>query len=199
MHAHRSVFTRLTLLLALGAGALTCAMGSASAALGPDGKEAITVTEAPFGTFGRSVTATYFIDAPMQAVFDALTDYGHMAEFMPMVDEAKTLQVRPNGATVSYHLRYLKFFDIVEIDERVYQRPRHITWHAIEGPLKVSDGSWTLSPQGKSTKVVYQTDVDAPIPVPPALVGYMLKQGLSDVLQAIRLRVESGGKWKKPR
>ena len=68
----------------------------------------------------------------------------------------------------------------------------------IEGPLKVSDGSWTMTPQGKGTRVVYQTDVDPGIPVPPALVGNLMKRGLPEVLTAIRLRVESGGKWKKP-
>ncbi|MNS71629.1 Polyketide cyclase / dehydrase and lipid transport [compost metagenome] len=174
-------------------GAMAPAMAGTPEAAG------ITVTDAPFRTFGRSVTAVYHIDAPPIAVFEVLTDYAHMADFMPMVDEAKPLAVRPNGATVRYHMRYLRFFDIVEVDERTYDKPRRITWHATEGPLKVSDGSWTLTPEGKGTRVVYQTDVDPGIPVPPAMVGHMLKQGLPEVLTAIRLRVESKGTWRKPR
>jgi uncharacterized protein YndB with AHSA1/START domain len=183
-------------LVAFTTGTLAVAERPVHAAEAADG---ITVTDAPFRTFGRSVTAVYYIDAPPLAVFEVLTDYAHMAEFMPMVDEARPLALRPNGATVSYHMRYLKFFDIVEIDERTYDKPRRITWHATEGPLKVSDGSWTLTPQGKGTRVVYQTDVDPGIPVPPAMVGHMLKQGLPEVLTAIRLRVESKGTWRKPR
>lgn len=193
---HRCLAVVSSVAIALG----SAAIWTASPALAEPttaGHQGITVTEAPFGTFGRTITAAYYIDAPPAAVFDVLTDYAHMGDFMPMVDEAKALRVDSNGATVSYRLRYLRFFDIIEIDERVYDRPRRITWHATQGPLKVSDGSWSLTPRGKGTHVLFQTDVDPGIPIPSALTGALMKRGLPEVLTAIRLRVESNGKWKK--
>lgn len=158
----------------------------------------MTITDAPFQVFGRTVTATFLIAASPKAVYDVLTDYAHMAEFMSVVDEAKVLALHSKGARVSFRVRYLHFFDIVEIDDRTYEPYRRITWHAVEGPLKVSDGSWTLSPVGKGTKLIYQTDVDPGMPLPSALTGMMLRRGLPEFLHGIRLRAESGGKWRKP-
>lgn len=156
------------------------------------------ITERAFQAFGRSVTAVFHVNASPKVVYGVLTDYAHMPEFMPMVEEVKTLENRPKGALVSFRVRYLRFFDIVEVDERTYEPPNRITWHAIQGPLKVSNGSWTLTPERGGTRVIYQTDVDPGIPLPSSMTGMLVKQGLPEFLNGIRLRAESGGTWKKP-
>jgi ribosome-associated toxin RatA of RatAB toxin-antitoxin module len=155
------------------------------------------ITESAFQAFGRSVTAVFHVKASPKVVYGVLTDYAHMPEFMPMVEEVKTLESRPKGALVSFRVRYLRFFDIVEVDERTYEPPTRISWHAIQGPLKVSNGSWTLTPERGGTRVTYQTDVDPGIPLPSAMTGMLVKQGLPEFLNGVRLRAESGGTWKK--
>lgn len=175
-----------------------CVAVFGSAALGAEPTLAVHVDEAPFGHFGRSVTARFRVEAPPPVVFGVLTDYAHMAEFMAMVDETRVLEARPMGAVVSFRVRSMNLFDIVEVDERRYEGQRRITWHAIQGPLKTSDGSWSLAPDGRGTAVVYQTDVEPGLPLPSWLTGMLVKQGLPDFLDSVRHRAESGGTWRKP-
>lgn len=160
---------------------------------------AIAISEAPFGTFGRSVTARCFVQASPQAVFAVLADHDRLAEFMPLLEEAKTLESKPGWARVRFRVRYLGLFDLVEIDERKFEPYRRIAWHATEGALRVSDGSWTLTARQAGTELIYQTDVDPGLPVPPGLVGHLIRQGLPELVESVRRRVESGGTWRKAR
>lgn len=157
----------------------------------------IEIQEAPFRAFGRSVTARFFVNAPPQRVFETLTDYEHLAEFMPMVDEATLLESREGWAKVRFRVRVLRVFDLVEVDERTMEPWHRISWHAVAGPLRTSDGAWIFTPVGGGTEVTYRTDVDPGIPVPPALTGFLVKQGLPEFLESVRKRVESGGTWRK--
>ncbi|MFP5502608.1 MAG: SRPBCC family protein [Candidatus Sericytochromatia bacterium] len=158
----------------------------------------LSISEAPFGRHGRAVSASFHVAASTHAIFAVLTDYDGMPEFMPMVEEAELLESRPSGARVRFRVRSLGLFDIEEIDERNYEPPRRITWQAVKGPLAVSEGSWTLTPDRAGTRVVYQTNVEPPVPLPAFLTGMLVKQGLPEFLVAIRLRAESGGRWLKP-
>lgn len=168
-------------------------------AAAPADRHHVTISDAPYRTFGRSVTAQFYVAAPPKAVFEVLTDYAHMTEFMPMVDTVRVLKAWPNGAHVSFRVRYLNLFDIVEVDERHYEGIERITWRAVQGPLKVSDGSWTLAPRGPGTNVVYRTEVDPGIPLPSRLTGMLIQSGLPEFLDGVARRVESGGRWRKPR
>lgn len=171
------------------------ALGTPASAQGPD--RGIAISEAPFRTFGRSVTARCFVQVPPKAVFEVLADHDRLAEFMPLLEEARALESKPGWARVRFRVRFMGMFDIVEIDERTIEPYRRIGWHASEGALRVSDGSWTLTPRGDGTELVYQTDVDPGIPLPPALVGYLMRQGLPELVESVRKRAESGGKWRK--
>jgi ribosome-associated toxin RatA of RatAB toxin-antitoxin module len=163
-----------------------------------DPTDGVQVQDTPYGPFGRSVTATMVVEAPVKALYGVLTDYDHLAEFMPMVNEARALETSPKGATVLFKVRYLRFFETEEVDVRSHEPYRRIAWQAIKGPLKVSNGSWVLTPRGRGTQLTYQTDVDPGIPVPSHLTGMLLKQGLPEFLMGIKRRAESGGTWKKP-
>jgi ribosome-associated toxin RatA of RatAB toxin-antitoxin module len=159
---------------------------------------AIVLTETPFRTFGRSVHGQLFIAAPPPVVFATLTDYDHMAEFMPYVVDVHLLERASTRATVRFHLRYSGWLDVVEVDERQVLPFSRITWHAIQGPLKTSDGSWTLRAQTGGCQLDYQTDVDPGWPIPSTLTGLMVRRGLEAFLAGIRERVESGNRWHKP-
>lgn len=157
----------------------------------------VAVSEASFRTFGRSVLAHCFVKAPPRTVFEVLSDHDRLAEFMPLVEEAKALETKPGWARVRFRVRYMGLFDIVEIDERTLTPFRRLSWRATEGPLRVSEGSWTLTPWADGTDLVYQTDVDPGIPLPPALVGFLMRQGLPELIESVRRRAESAGKWRK--
>jgi hypothetical protein len=110
----------------------------------------IVVTDRPFNRFGRSVTATFYVAASPHQAFAVLTDHAHMADFMPLVEDVKVLAAGPRTARVRFHLRYLRLFDIVEIDERRLDPGRSITWHATDGPLRCRMARGPSSPRGRA-------------------------------------------------
>lgn len=170
---------------------------SETRAAGAPTDRSIGISEAPFQTFGRSVIGRCFVQATPEAVFEVLSDHDRLAEFMPFVEEARALETRAGWARVRFRVRHMGLFTITEIDERTLEPHRRLAWHATEGPLRVSDGSWTLAPRAAGTDLIYQTDVDPGLPLPPALVGYLVRQGLPELLESVRRRAESGGKWRK--
>ena len=164
-----------------------------------DDERAIQITDRPFRRFGRTVIASFQVQATPHRVFSVLTDHAHMAEFMPMVDDVRVLASYPGGARVRFHVRYLGLFDIVEVDERTFVPDRRITWHATDGPLAVSDGSWAITARGpRGAAVVYQTDVDPGVPIPSGLTAMIMQRGLREFLDGIRRRIEGDGTWRKP-
>lgn len=167
-------------------------------AASPSSRSAPVIDDAPFGRFGRSITARFLVRATPQEAYEVLTDHERMAAYMPMVEEAAVVSRSPGRAVVRFRVRYLHWFDITEVDERTFEPPSRIRWHATEGPLRVSDGSWTFIPASGGTLVTYQTDVDPGVPLPSVLTGMLLRQGLPAFLDAVRLRIESGGKWRRP-
>jgi ribosome-associated toxin RatA of RatAB toxin-antitoxin module len=179
----------------VGAFTLVFALPSSGASL--HGDRAVQIMDHPFYTFGRSVSASLAIAARPEVVYATLTDYRHMPEFLPMVDETTLLGVTNGVAQVRFRIRCLNLFNLEEVDERTFEKNRMIRWHGIRGPLKISDGQWTLAPERDGTRLNYQTSVDPGFPLPSMLTGFLVKQGLPEFLEAVRRRAESGGTWCK--
>ncbi len=172
--------------------------GLAAEPAGPLPSRALQVEDAPYGHFGRTITARFHVRATPAQAYGILTDHARLREFMPMVEDSTLVRAAPGRAVVRFRLRYFGWFDIVEVDERALEPPRRIRWHAVEGPLRVSDGAWTFEPAPAGATVTYQTDVDPGVPLPSPLTGMLLRRGLPDFLEAVRQRIESGGRWRKP-
>lgn len=159
--------------------------------------EDLHISEAPFGSFGRSVSARIFVNAPPVEVFRVLTDYDHLSDFMPLVDRTTLLDERSGRARVEFQGSFMGVIHLIEVDERQVDPARRIRWHAVQGPLKTSDGSWVFSPSASGTELRYETQVDPGVPLPPSLTGYLIKRGLPDLLNNVKRRAESGGTWHK--
>ena len=153
--------------------------------------------DAPWGMFGRSVWAKVWVAAPPAAVFAVLTDYERFAEFMPLVDRVEVLERGPRHAVLRFHMTYLRWFDIQQTDRRVLYPPRRIAYDGVAGVLKAVKGDWKLAPERGGTRVTYTADVDPGVPVPGALTGALVKRGLPGLLDGVRRRTESGGRWRK--
>ena len=71
------------------------------------------------------------------------------------------LATRPGWARVRFRIRGGFLVSFSQIEERTTVADQKIAWHATEGPLKVSDGSWSFRPAqgGKATDLTYQADL----------------------------------------
>jgi coenzyme Q-binding protein COQ10 len=141
------------------------------------------------------VTREVVVEAGIEAFFDVLIDYPRYPEFVPGI---KACTVRDVGGEkhVEYELdvglRRIRY--VLRHEER---RPTRVAWTLVSGDaLKVSNGSWDLSPEGARTKARYSVDIQvARLPlVPQALVERMSDQltrvQLPRTLEAFRARAE---------
>lgn len=161
----------------------------------------VALSDRPFGSNnGRSVTGKIRVAATPHEAFLILADYPRMTEYVPGVEEATVLASRPGWARVRFRIRGGFFVSFTQIEERTTVADQTITWHATQGPLKVSDGSWTLEPaaKGTATDLIYHADLDPSMPIPASWMGSFVRQGVPEVLQSVRRRIESKGVWRLP-
>ena len=141
------------------------------------------------------VSQEVVVEAGIEKLYDIIVDYARYPEFVPGMKACTPRTV--NGEThVEYdldvQLRRIKY-----VLRHREERPRKVSWSLVSGDvLKVSDGSWELTPEGDRTRARYSVDIQiAKLPlVPQALIDRMSDQlsrvNLPRTLEAFRLRAE---------
>ena len=133
------------------------------------------------------------IDAPLQVVWNIITDYPDYPKLWPRILKSETLD--QHGLTLEHKtvLDYPWPLPHAWVISQVEQSPdeRSVHWHRIAGSLKKFDGSWHLSPDGTGTLVIYSSLVDPGIPfIPPWIIDWANAQVAPDVIKAIRRHVK---------
>jgi ribosome-associated toxin RatA of RatAB toxin-antitoxin module len=134
-----------------------------------------------------------------ERLFDVIVDYARYPEFVPGI---KSCRVLPGTGTrdVEYELdvglKRLRY-----VLRHVEQRPDRVSWSLVSGAgLKVSNGSWTLRPEGSGTRATYSVEVqvDKPVLIPQSVVDKlteeMTKVSLPRNVEAFRARAEAGAR-----
>lgn len=91
------------------------------------------------------------VDAPAHAVYDALTDVEHYAEFIPGVSRVQILSVSENKKTVQIAQRVVSQQASAKVEWRFDPRRLRIEFHTLESSLSLNDGSYQIegSPDGQ--------------------------------------------------
>ncbi len=141
------------------------------------------------------VSQEIVVQAGLEAFFDLVTDYARYPEFVPGI---KACSVKKVGAET--HVEYdldLGLRRIRYVLQHREERPRRVSWSLVSGEvLKVSNGSWELTPEGERTRARYSVDIQIAKPplVPQALLDRMSDQltkvQLPRTLEAFRARAE---------
>ncbi len=141
------------------------------------------------------VSQEIVVQAGIEAFFDIVIDYARYPEFVPGI---KACSAKKVGA--STHVEYdldLGLRRIRYVLEHREERPRRVSWSLVSGEvLKVSNGSWELTPEGDRTRARYSVDIQIAKPplVPQALLDKMSDQltkvQLPRTLEAFRARAE---------
>jgi ribosome-associated toxin RatA of RatAB toxin-antitoxin module len=129
------------------------------------------------------VTKQVLVDVPVERFYDVVVDYARYPEFVPGI---RRCRVRDGGGEkqVEYELdlgiRRIKY--VLRHEE---QRPRRVSWSLVSGDmLKVSNGSWDLSEEGRKTLAVYSVEIQI---ARPPLVPQALVDRVSDELTRVQL------------
>lgn len=143
----------------------------------------------------RRIQAEILIPCPMAPVWQVLTDYESLADFLPNVAVSRRLP-HPEGnirleqvgtqPLLQVQFRARVVLDITEI------YPRRIEFHCVAGDFSRFDGAWQLDPQGTDTLLVYTVQVRPQRHLPVRLIEGQITQGIRMNLLAIRERVVQG-------
>lgn len=130
-----------------------------------------------------TVTKEVLVDAPVEEFFELVVDYARYPEFVPGI---RACRVREVGAEkhVEYELdlgvRRIRY--VLRMSEK---RPTGVSWSLVSGEMmKVSNGSWALTPEGGKTRAVYSVEIQI---ARPPLVPQMIVDRVSDELTRIQL------------
>ena len=151
----------------------------------------------------KEIHAYIWVKAPPQYIFNTITDYKKLPEFMPHLDAIKILQHDAAGAQVNYYLglpfgvekRYRLQLTYAQ-DPVLEMAWQSIPWQGLEEDetIKDSKGYWRLNPieHQQQTLIVYYTKTD-PGHVPFGLgwiVKYLTEKTVVDLLTVVKDRAE---------
>ncbi|WP_338865586.1 SRPBCC family protein [Myxococcus stipitatus] len=136
-------------------------------------------------------TRTIVINAPIEKVFDVITQYERYPEFLSEVKAIRTANRKGNTVDVHYTVEVMK---TVRYSIRVVEeRPHRMAWSFIEGEvMKDNKGSWVLEPEGEGkTRATYNVEMALGLLVPKTIVNALVETSLPKMLESFKRRAES--------
>ncbi|MCP3105145.1 SRPBCC family protein [Myxococcus sp. K15C18031901] len=136
-------------------------------------------------------TRTIVINAPVEKVFDVISNFERYPEFLPEVKEIRTSNRK--GDTVDVHYKVDVVKTIRYTIRAVQERPRKLAWTYVEGEvMKDNKGSWLLEPEGEGkTRATYNVEMALGALVPKAIVNALVDTSLPKMLDAFKRRAEA--------
>ncbi|HEY9782198.1 MAG TPA: SRPBCC family protein [Leptolyngbyaceae cyanobacterium] len=145
----------------------------------------------------RQIAAKIQIPHPAERVWQVLTDYEGLADFIPNLAKSRRLS-HPTGGIRLEQIgtqRLLRFnFSarvVLDLEEKF---PREINFNMVEGDLKAYSGKWVLEPLPLvdiiGTNLCYTVLVWPKLTMPVGLIERRLSRDLQLNLAAIRQQVE---------
>lgn len=157
--------------------------------------EGIDVTTEKLEGRQRRISACIHLPYPAERIWQILTDYDHLADFIPNLSKSERIDHPQGGIRIeqigSQKFLKLKFCARVVLD-MIEKFPSQLDFRMIEGDFKQFNGSWILQPadDGQSTALCYTVSVLPPLTMPVGLIERRLSQGLVVNLSAIRQRAD---------
>lgn len=145
----------------------------------------------------RQITAKIQIPHPVEQVWQVLTNYESLADFIPNLAQSRLLDHPKGGIRLeqvgSQRFLRLNFSArvVLDLDENF---PHEINFNMVEGDLKAFFGSWQLKPYSladqSGTNLYYTVRVWPKRTMPVAIIERRLASDLQLNLLAIRQRVD---------
>ena len=134
---------------------------------------------------------TIVINAPIEKVFDVITQYEQYTQFLPEVKEVRTSNRQGNEVNVHYKVDLMKTVKYTIRSKE--ERPTRMSWTFVEGEfMKDNKGSWVLEPEGEGkTKATYTVEMALGALVPKSIVNALVETSLPKMMDAFKRRAES--------
>jgi hypothetical protein len=146
-------------------------------------------------------------NVPISVFRGILADVGNYSAFMPYTKESRVLSQVPELCYMVLTLPLIGSLDYtIRVHEERLKDPEGSTvyrasWELanIDGPaprpgvtrVTVNEGSWLLEPMGNQTKATYTLYTDGG-GIPPLIMNFVNKQGISRLFDALHTRIHDG-------
>ncbi len=142
----------------------------------------------------RRILASITIPQPVEQVWQVITDYESLADFVPNLTSSKLIpnsegRIRLEQIGSQCFLKF-KFCARVVID-MTENFPHELGFSLQEGDFKQFEGAWKLQPtaDAQSTQLSYDLSVKPPRAMPSGLIEHHICHNLTTNMLAIRQRV----------
>lgn len=135
-------------------------------------------------------TASIEIKAPIQNVFDVISDFEAYPEFLPETRKVTVEKKSGKHVEVTFTINVIKKITYtldIKLD------PHHgLSWKLVKGEMmKKNSGQWKLTEVKKGlTKAIYEIDMDFGGMVPKAITNKLVGTNLPGMMKQFRDRVE---------
>ncbi|MEM9119338.1 MAG: SRPBCC family protein [Cyanobacteria bacterium P01_F01_bin.56] len=140
----------------------------------------------------RRIFAAISIPCPAEQVWEILTDYENLANFIPNLTVSRRIETDGSRTLLeqvgSQCFLNIQFCARVVLD-MAEQFPNRIKFSMVEGDFKSFEGVWNLEPAASSepaTRLNYEITICPPRAIPTVLIERHLCHDLTQNLQAIR-------------
>jgi ribosome-associated toxin RatA of RatAB toxin-antitoxin module len=137
----------------------------------------------------RRIRAAIAVPCSVEQLWQVLTDYDHLADFIPnltlsrRIGESETgIRLEQIGAQCFLNIQFCARVVL----NMVEQFPHRIAFSMIEGDFKAFEGAWHLEAGDGITRLVYELTLCPPRAIPVLLIERHLRHDLTQNLQAIR-------------
>jgi hypothetical protein len=147
------------------------------------------------GGLMASFTVTATVAAPIDTVFDVLTDHRGYADITPLRAVTLERQGHPEPDGVGA-VRVLKLLGPpIREEVTVYERPSRFSYRMLSGaPVSEHIGTVDLTADGNRTQIAYRVDTTPSIPVPESAWAAANKPVINRLLGAIVKEAERRGR-----
>jgi ribosome-associated toxin RatA of RatAB toxin-antitoxin module len=138
------------------------------------------------------VTAQIFTPVSRECLWKVLTDYDHLEEFIPHIQESRLVKKDDLKELLLYQKAALWigfYFLRTEVTFEVTESPkREVHFKAIEGDFRIHEGSWHLKEVPGGTLLIYEATIEPNFWVPWWVLKALERQILKNTFRAILKR-----------
>ena len=147
-----------------------------------------TIERLPQGV--RRLAVQLRTDQTVDHLWQVLTDYEGLSDFIPNLSSSKLIERSGNRVTLSQIgsqqlVLGLKFSAEVQLELTEHRPEGLLQFRMIKGDFRRFEGSWRLQSVPDQTLVLYELTVQGCLGMPVALIEQRLRQDLNDNLLAV--------------
>jgi len=174
---------RVAFLLVLGAAACAVARPPAEISVDATSQDA-----------GVQVTVRAVVHAPAELIWQTLTDYDHLAQFVPGIDSSRIVSRQGSQLIVEQKggAHWWFFYYPIQVTVASTEKPyESIHVHLLRGNLRRLDGTYRIEAQPDgSTQLTWQGLIEPDSPLPGFIRTAVLRRSISDQFAGMVREIE---------